>query len=188
MSASSRLRLALAAPLRLVRRRGFGVHSPFAYSFITGVLHGTYHFYAHKRVRRLAHGSHALASLLMLTFRIAARFDVRRAAAFGPGKERFDATLRLTRSDMELDSATPQLVVADGDAPRLREAVAATIAAGGTVVLARLRSTRSATAPLWSEAVRQLDSAGAGMTFTNGRTGIIVALRHLPRQDFKVWL
>lgn len=37
----------LTAPLRLRTSHGFGVHSPFAYSFITNVLSQNYHYYSY---------------------------------------------------------------------------------------------------------------------------------------------
>lgn len=61
-------------------------------------------------------------------------------------------------------------------------AVAAT-EAGGIVVVRSLD-----TAP---EAMRQwrrvVGAMKWGMTFSNGKTGIIVARKHLPRQDFSLW-
>lgn len=186
MSPDSKLRHVAETPLRLVRSRGFGVHSPFAFAFITGVLRRRYRYYAYPQLRRLARGSRIKASTLMLLFRVAARFNPAQAACFGPHATLFDATLRLVRADIGLCSLSPAMVAADGPAPGLDDAIGACIDAGGVIFIDRLNDRRSLTRPVWDEAVARLGSRG--MTFSNGRTGIIVAAPHLPRQDFKVWL
>lgn len=74
----SRLRRLIKTPRRLARSKGFGVHSPFAYSFIRDTIRCRNSYYAYTAIEELAHKSECRESDLKLVFRIACRFDVTR--------------------------------------------------------------------------------------------------------------
>ncbi|MDE6074168.1 MAG: hypothetical protein K2F80_06170 [Muribaculaceae bacterium] len=75
-----RIKRLLNAPLRLRTSRGFGVHSPFAFSFILNVLKQRYSFYSYKnqvkrtKVARRHTGTVPASSVQHLVFRICNRF------------------------------------------------------------------------------------------------------------------
>lgn len=75
-----RIKRLLNAPLRLRTSRGFGVHSPFAFSFILNVLKQKDSFYSYKnqdkrtRAARRQSGNLPARSLQHLVFRICNRF------------------------------------------------------------------------------------------------------------------
>ncbi|MDE6490118.1 MAG: hypothetical protein K2L49_03055 [Muribaculaceae bacterium] len=78
------------------------------------------------------------------------------------------------------------VLVNGGDCPDLTAATAAAamaVDAGGVVVFRSL----DAGAGVMEQWNRLSESMTCGMTFSNGKTGIIVARKHLPRQDFALW-
>lgn len=87
----------LTAPLRLRTSHGFGVHSPFAYSFITGVLSQNYHYYSYIEQNRrnnavaALYGHHMLNPVRYqhLVFRVVNYFSpsVIVAVGYGSGLE-----------------------------------------------------------------------------------------------------
>lgn len=120
------------------RNKGYGVHSPFAFNFITGVIRNTgYHYYGYAALDDVSGKERKRARLL---FRIACRFNPREVLETGSDKdcgEWVKAALLLH------DSRTRIVTAADAGEinsdrvtyrPALREAVslyAARIEAGG---------------------------------------------------------
>lgn len=58
----NRIKQLLTAPVRYKRSRGFGIHSPFAYGFITGVLREPLPYYAYADITRRRNMAFNLAS------------------------------------------------------------------------------------------------------------------------------
>lgn len=65
------LRRALTAPRRLMRRRGFGVHSPFAFDFIRHVIAQPCRYYCYPELTAAAKAAGMSPKQLKLLFRIA---------------------------------------------------------------------------------------------------------------------
>lgn len=67
---------------RAWRSRGFGIHSPFAFRFVTRVLREDGEYYAYRELRRIAHSGARFADLSLL-FRIICCFSPSEVGVFG---------------------------------------------------------------------------------------------------------
>ena len=152
---------------RLRHGHGFGVHSPFAYRFITGCLRESLPYYAYDTVTSPVH---------RLVFRIAVYFrpDTYHVCGIPPQT----VSLACPRASATPPDAASLLIYAADTAPGL---LASAISRGAVAVLTHASGAQRA------EICSALDSAGHGMTFANGH-GILIAvpLHHLPRQHFDV--
>lgn len=146
-------------------KRGFGIHSPFAYRFITETLHQEHAYYAYSR---LSTADERLLFRIVLALRPAsvALVDtpaLRKAVKFAMPSVRF---------------TTPEhaeLVVASGSSAPEPSAAAA------FPHLVLLGRRDPAAIRLWQKAMP------CGMSFDNGSTRFVaVARTSLPRQDFSV--
>lgn len=149
--------------------KGFGVHSPFAFRFITEVLGERCPYYDFRRLPS-AHQR--------LIYRIAARLS---PATFGVVGEADGLPVSMACPHArQRDGAVDLLVAGPGASPG---ALMPVIDAGGVVVIdGKARA-------LVDAAKAYLDTKGHGMTFDNCKDFcILVAYPHLPRQDFPVML
>ncbi len=150
--------------------RGFGVHSPFAFRFITGTLRQPYAYYAYSRLPQQRQ---------RLLYRVALAFGT--CNPLGAGLDRaMDEALRLARRHKDPkgthDFIAIDAAAADDDAI----AEAAALIAGGTPAIIY----NSQCFPL-ADTLAGLEH---GMTFANTSGTVIIApLRHLPRQDFRLY-
>lgn len=159
------------------RSRGHGVHSPFAFRFITMVLRGRGVYYASAELEAMPE-----AEWNTLLFKLVCEFEPSEVWADGPLTECEARAIALA------DSRVRVAEEAEGDRPnRPNKPNGANKAR-----LIRLRSGKGDVTAvrdiarwpeLWSE-VR--GSLSAGMTFSNGRYGIAVSRPDLPRQDFEI--
>lgn len=178
----------LSAPRRLACSRGFGVHSPFAYAFVREVIHPDYRYYAHSQLDDIARAAGVDRPFLYLAFRMACHLRVSSAAAFGRSATAVGQALRLADSEMLINVAeVPTLVVADrsSDATSLEDAAAKCLAAKGSFLLADIDCQGSPAAALWTN---MIEKSAYGMGFTNGRIGVFIARKGLPRCDYEVWM
>lgn len=168
----------LGAPRRLVRRRGFGVHSPFAFDFIRRVISQPCDYYCYPQLAVLAHDAGISAKSLKLVFRVALFFRPATVAVpAGKSSESFLAAL-LAASPRCRMSEEPEMAVVTSDRDvgiALRCA-----AAGGVVVFIGNIGRMQAAHRLWAE-------ARCGMMFRGSRMAVYVGWCHLPRQLFNVW-
>lgn len=153
----------LLRPLkRWWRSRGHGVHSPFAFRFITTVLREPGVYYAYPQIESMPD-----AEWLKLLFRLVCEFEPSRIEA-----------IRLTPSERQAIS------LADS-----RAEVSVGTQGGACMVMhgkcAEVMIERSITGhdSAWP---RILGGMTSGMTFTNGSAGIAVIRPDLPRQDFEI--
>lgn len=147
--------------------RGFGIHSPFAFRFVTEVLHQPYAYYSYADL-----GSDRAAHLL-----------VRLMVAFKPGSVALvgcDDSLR--RAVSLADSRVEIRDVAEGadfvvaDCAMLSRAEVTALFVGHCRPHALLVNCR-----------RLPDLTGYGMTFANSRGTVVVASHpHLPSQNFNL--
>lgn len=153
------------------RSRGHGVHSPFAFRFITMVLRGRGVYYASAELEAMP--DPAWHSLL---FKLVCEFEPSQVTADLPfSAYEFKAIAladsRVTvvhrhRPSAKTDSTCAQMVSMNspkGDVTIVRDITVAPT--------------------LWNGIIGGMD---AGMTFTKGRFGIAVSRPDLPRQDYEI--
>lgn len=145
---------------RLWRGRGHGVHSPFAYRFITNVLRLKGRYYASAELERLPE-----PRWHKLLFRLVCEFEPVRVSVPDdtPVVRR---VLRLADSRVEVKKGASDAVVMysqKGEITAYRDVKAAS-----------------------REWARKYESMTSGMTFTDGRMAVAVERPDLPRQDFEI--
>lgn len=182
----SRLRRLIKTPRRLARSKGFGVHSPFAYSFIRDTIRCRNSYYAYTTIEELAYKSECRESDLKLIFRIACRFDITRFAVYGKEAAVLKQVLSLTRHDSECvatyGDCVPQMAVADCTTELTSEEMTQlrrTVSAGGVVVLVNVPRISNTLARVTAGMTR-------GMSFAGRRTAIVAGFSYLPRQHFDI--
>ncbi|MDE7426671.1 MAG: hypothetical protein K2M79_02585 [Muribaculaceae bacterium] len=165
-------------PLRAVGRqwtllrhsRGFGIHSPFAYEFITRTLHESAGYYAYASLPRGKRWRTLYRVLLALrpeSVRLAVGADALAASRDTAAAAR-----------MGYEPRCGLLVVADRTAA-LKD-ISDVKDSGHIILLHPTEVMRAAVK-------RRAAGCGYGMIFDNCRDMLIyVALRHLPQQNFKV--
>ena len=192
MPLKAKLRLTLRRlwrPLGRARRsRGFGVHSPFAFRFITLVLRDSRSvYYSTRKIRDFAGGRRRRRNLAML-FRIVC--------------DRKPLTLVLPPDLPEAERRV--ILMADSRLQPITPAEALTLPAGsGRIFIClpelsaenlqaarRVLSSEDSTLVLLRADSRQLNALKDGldhiMTFTNGKYAVLVSRRGLPTQNFEI--
>lgn len=150
--------------------RGFGIHSPFAYRFVTEVLNQPNGYYAYQSLRE---------PLRRLIFRVALDLCGPRCAVYAD--RGFIAPVRLARRDVKFVEKNPDFIVLDGRHASEEEQrqVAESILNGATAFI------------FHSRAFKQLEDVRKrlemGMVFDNHRGVVIVVPRaKLPKMNFDV--
>lgn len=150
----------------LRRRRhtgGFGVHSPFAFRFITEVLNQRHQYYSYEYLSPAGH--------MRTVFRICLALKPATVAIF-EGLEGYRAAVEAACPSAKIVSADKaDLIVARHSDSRLCE-----YACNGRHLIAIGKPGLA-----WRNACKSLPY---GMTFTSPSIAVAVALKHLPRQDF----
>lgn len=155
---------------RLRHSRGFGIHSPFAFRFITEVLNlpDIYGYYAYMYVE---------GKTLRTVFRTAAYFQPKKVCIVDD-----IAGVRTAVTHAVPKAARAAMYEADMvifDAARQRTLPAEALRPGSIVLILNYKK--------WKNRNAYLASLSYGMSFTNASSiSIIVPLPHLPRQDFDV--
>lgn len=161
----------LTAPLRHWRTaKGFGVHSPFAYHFITRVLRERLPYYDFERLPEV---EGAIATrYARLLYRLTDYFSPASANVVGVHAESARRIMQMAEPAVRFtDTATgaDMIVCAGGCNLTLTDAPVA-------VIFSNKRS----------EITRLTNLVTGGMTFSNGHILIIVRRPGLPRQDFRL--
>lgn len=161
-----RIRRLWLQALRFRRSHGFGVHSPFAFRFITRVLRERAAYYDYALLPGLCPSlprSKARLLLRVVNF-------LQPATVWTTDPEVRAVVSKVCPSALFVD--TPEeadlAVVTEGPIPAMCPAVIAL----------------SPTRDQWNELKATRTS---GMTFTNSYTGVAVSRKGLPRQDFSLW-
>ena len=150
---------------RLRHTRGFGVHSPFAYAFITSVLcpPRRYGYYAYSTVGRNRH--------MRLLVRLLAYFNPSSVGIYLAAKaDMVQAVVQAVCPHAVITRDSPSFIISDHYLPELATANALILGDNMPAVLPRIQS-----------------AMAHGMTFSDGRRcAVVAALPHLPRQDFEL--
>lgn len=150
--------------------RGFGVHSPFAFRFITEVLclPEIYGYYSYLDIPR---------GELRTLFRVAVRLQPRKVAMPGcDNREVRRAVFGAAPKAAPADLSEADFVVFD--ARRNRKLPAGAIPRGANVFILNYHK--------WKEFGTYRAAMGNGMVFMGCHSAVAVALDYLPRQDFDV--
>lgn len=171
----------LGAPRRFVKRRGFGIHSPFAFDFVRRVVAQPCAFYCYPQLDAAARKAGVKASVLRLVFRVVLFFRPSHVDYLGhcgaAVKKAVDAAC--PRIDV---CVGPRLIVASGAlSASERELVLKSAQDEAVVIFLNLKADAEASNALWA-------AAKHGMMFRGSDMAIYVGLGHLPRQIFNVWL
>lgn len=169
----------LGAPRRYARRRGFGIHSPFAFDFVRRVISQPCRYYCYPLLDDAARRHGMKRGVVRLIFRVALFFRPRSVEVFGPS----------AAVDAAVGEAVPagggggprMIVVTSAPDPSQADELQKCMSQGGVVVFTGLRQYTSAAARLWAAADR-------GMLFRGSSAAVYVGLHHLPRQQFNVWI
>ena len=157
-------------PLRMYRRwrhgRGFGVHSPFAYHFITEVLRQPLPYYSYARI-----GGRTERTI----FRIAAFLGPATVAVAAPRQVREAIELAVPRARIIAPGeGAADLLVVDAE---MHPDISAGAAQHAVII-------NPEGSPAWRTLCGAMER---GMTFAGaGILAVAVALPHLPRQHFEV--
>lgn len=162
--------------------RGFGIHSPFAYDFITRTLRERLPYYGYERLAAAqfsADGSDALSiRRLRLIFRIAVRFNPSSAAVTGlRDAAAVKTTLRAVKSNIKFESSPASA----GFAVICDDAAAGPLPDKAIYIFPDCRHGGSETcAAIWSQTAH-------GMRFDNGKGFCVLVISpKLPKQQFEV--
>lgn len=187
----------LKSPAKYRRTRGFGVHSPFAFHFITRVIRehkASYYAYS-----QLPRGRKAHRSRMKLLVRVLAHFHPSHIMEVGRGNEVTRLILQSAAPKATLTQWTdnnPAPLAADPDfvlihpmatrpSPTLHLHLIDMTREGECVIFFRNLHSDPFMRQLWDAVAA---SAPHGMGFTNGKTGIFVAHRHLPYRIYKIFM
>lgn len=181
---------------RAWRSRGFGIHSPFAFRFITCVLRQRSPYYGYDRLRSLADGRSEFRRAALI-FRLVCEFvpdtvvvEADLPAVISASVRLADSRIRLVESgsmDILPDGSTTVMLICgkitpdDADASQNSSAghglIDSIFSQGGVVVILDADRRSYLSLARWMK---------YGMSFTNRRTAIFFSRADLPRQDFEV--
>lgn len=212
------LKRTLKAPARISTGKGFGVHSPFAYAFITRVLREDLPFYAYssqksryRRVRKTAvHHPFLTLKRIKLLFRTINYFSPMSVLQIGSDNGLVTSALLDVSSTMEISrygcdseylspQVTDYVAFSDAISGHFPDVVIVVTENEDSEVLSVLKKAIENESVIifpcidHNPQISQLwDGVNAvadyGMTFTNDRFGVLVARKKLPRQKFTLWL
>ena len=170
---------------RAWRSRGFGIHSPFAFRFVTCVLREHGEYYAYTSLRRVAATGRQFRTLSLL-FRLVCEFRPQFVVVSGKRDKALAEAVAMADSGVRIVDRLPESVA------ETATVMYVSLAADGSGIgetVAEMQ-TRGATG-IWLDIPRGLrdrlkKDLRYGMTFSNRRVIIAVCRRDLPRQDFEV--
>ncbi|WP_289752993.1 hypothetical protein [uncultured Duncaniella sp.] len=174
---------------RAWRSRGFGIHSPFAFRFVTCVLRESGEYYAYRELRRIA-GDRKAFRRLALVFRLVCEFRPAVVSVVGDS----DFTAHIDRTVKFADSRIKTYSCSEAADPSCMQNP-------GFCIIQFARNVNDM--DFFGRALRSecmvafMDVSGAdacglrdlltsGMSFYNRRTIILVSRHDLPRQNFEV--
>lgn len=158
----------LSLPLRAWRSRGFGVHSPYAYRFITTVLRPTGEYYDYAAI-----GSDSLSRRLYRVLLDLAPATIVRSGPLSPSQ---DTACTLAAAAVASAFRSPKSVIVSPGAIVGITYLRRVLASGGSVIFTDLRDTRSS--EIFAELVPD------AMAFAGIRLAVLTGAPGLPHQLF----
>ncbi len=177
--------------IRFRHRCGYGIHSPFAFNFVTGVVYEKGEYYAYAQLEK--HHAHRSPSLrrkdLRLLFRLANYQRPTHALLFGiptdnPLQSYLQAGSRHTQWHTHTDDTAPStvdMIIADAAWPEATDLLLSHLAEGGMLVVINLWPNRQRQA--WKQLLSHPNST---IAFDLRDFGIVFHRPDLNRQHYKV--
>lgn len=170
-------RLLLHWPVMWWRRKGFGIHSPFAFSLITRTIAKRGEYYAYPALRRIAGRDFSRLSLL---FRLICSFKPSTVRIIS-SDPKFESAVSLADSRISFTDADSEMIIVDRlPSETESDAIFNTINISRTSYVVIFNLNHTPNGKLWN----LLNESG--MTFTDGKTGIICLSPNLPHQSFRL--
>lgn len=173
-----RIKRLTGAPRRLARRRGFGIHSPFAFDFVRRVIAQPCGFYCYGRLNEQARRDGLEAKSVRLLFRVALFFRTGRFAVVGSDCQAFRNAVRYGSPEAVEAADNPDLVIV---APDAGTDVPIIVPSVGAIVVFSPGRNREMLRKMWEKVDR-------GMIFRGSSIAVIVIRQSLPGQMFNVWI
>lgn len=173
-----RIKAVLTAPQRAARRRGFGVHSPFAFSFIRNVIAQPCRYYAYSELDKLCRPNGLSKSDVRLLFRVMLSQHPSTIGMYcsQPTERIAQYAGRLACPQARrADSSPMDMIITDAEG--FSEKVIEAAVMGTSVVI--LTPHKDDVNALWRATSR-------GMLFCRPHITIYIAHNHLPHQRFDV--
>lgn len=170
-------------PRRIARRKGFGIHSPFAFDFVRRVIAQPCDYYAYETIAAQARSA-SDRRLARLLFRVVLFFRPERIAADTPLSPACLAALKtaMPAAATEPSVKAPQLIIVSPGSAYTTESLTDCISRGGTVLFNGLhRGNLNQMSALWRNTEH-------GMLFRGRSVAVMAGLTHLPHQKFDVWI
>lgn len=171
------LRRTITWPKRRWRAGGFGIHSPFAYSFVTEVLSRGGAAGHEKLLDGLTGDDLHFAALLL---RCIVHLNPSTIAVYPDSDDRLRSIIKATGRNITIvdddSAAVPDMTVFGATGDSLP-------GDNGSPVCIIARIDKEPSRSLWK---RLTATCTRGMDFSDRRTGIICRFSHLPRQSFKI--
>ena len=156
--------------------KGYGVHSPFAYRFITETLcdrKATY--YLDPTLRYNGRGDE---KVLKLTLRVLCALKPKSIGLLPNAQSRIRDIIKEVDSEIAINFNNPDMFIVSPDYKNdAKERIVECLERGGNVLWGKYDK----------EALEIVSGMKHGMTFTNGHSLIAVGRRDLPRQDFNLF-
>lgn len=175
----NKLQLVTHWPVMWWRRKGFGIHSPFAFSLITRTIAERGEYYAYPALRKLAGADFSILSLL---FRLICRFKPSTVRIIS-SDSRLKSAVTLADSRISFTDADSEMIVIDrlssiNESDAIFNTIDSSRQHPAYIVIYSLNNAPNR--KLWEQLI------GSGMTFSDGKTGIICLSPNLPHQSFSL--
>ena len=176
-----RIRRVTGAPRRLARRRGFGIHSPFAFDFVRRVLAQPCGYYCYPHLGSAARRDGVSSRLLRLLFRLSLHFRPDSYRIVGEDCVGFHEAILSGAPHASRNASHARFVVVNGGG-------------GGDLTFPPAEPDKdrvivvldpSANCDMLNRVWQQCDQA---MLFRGSKVAVIVCRQGLPRQTFNVWI
>ena len=161
-----------SVPGRIRASRGFGIHSPFAYSFVTDVLFSPNGYYAYAEIGPDDHARRL--------YRVLVALAPATIVKSGPLSQAQTAACTLAAQGTSGHAQCPKAVIVSPDSVVGFSYLRRVLGDGGCAVFTDIRNERS------RELMEEI--RGDAMVFEGLRLVVAVGFRHLPHQTFRLMM
>lgn len=173
----------VSIPRRLSRRRGFGIHSPFAFDFVRRVIAQPCSYYCYGQLNAMARNENITPAQLRLLFRVALFSSPKSYSLLGGDSPAVRTAITFARKDSKevYDAGAGMCVMLQYPSLQQIDLLRRALQTESVVVALNARNYMEQVVQLWQE----LD---CGMLFAGSSAAIIAPYSHLPHQRFDIWI